>query len=469
MKSLIKSISLILIFSSFHFKVLSQCSNYNITKTAEIASTCAILPMTMIHDANGLNFLYVANKEAGVRIYDISNIASPALVKEIAVSAMGNMEPMNLSQSGNYLYIALGNHFNTSQNAGIAIIDVSTPKNAFVTDWWELPSSGGGSGIVKTEGNYAFLGAMKNGLIILDITNKSDIKFSSQIVPDINYPTTNPNPNLYNARGMEVKNDIVYLCYDAGGIRLINVKDKKNPKETGRFSNPALNGKPRAYNNLILDDTLLYVAVDYCGLEILNIKDTSDIKIAGKWNPYNCPVNNWFTSPVHANEIQFNKNCRTLFLSVGKTDMIVLDVSDIASPDSCNYYGGASNDIGTWGIGLYKDQIYLSYVCSLIPFTSNWAGLKILNYTPCTNAAKYTEKPKPIIYPNPANEKLTVKLNNNDKFTVCLYDLYGKLLFSAVSDKSLDINTENLNSGIYLIKIKNTNNTQTIIQRFEID
>ncbi|NUM31467.1 MAG: T9SS type A sorting domain-containing protein [Bacteroidetes bacterium] len=426
--------------------------------------------MTMIHDANGLNYLYVANKEAGVRIYDITNLSSPSLSKEIPVSSFGNLEPMNLSQSGNYLYIALGNHFNSSQNAGMAIIDVSSPKNAIVVDWWQLPSSGGGSGIVKTEGNYAYLGAMKNGLIILDITDKSDIKFISQFIPDINFPTANPNPNLYNARGMEVKNDIVYLCYDAGGIRLINVKDKQKPKETGRFSNPALNGKPRAYNNLILDDTLLYVAVDYCGLEILNIKDTSKIKISGKWNPYNCPSSNWFTSPVHANEIQFNKSCKTLFLSVGKTDMIVLDVSDISNPDSCNYYGGTANDIGTWGIGLYKNQIYLSYVCSLIPFSSNWAGIKILEYTPCQISAKEIDKNRAVIFPNPTIEKITVIMppNQVDADKIIIYDSYGKILNSSDFYNKIEISTFNLKPGIYFLKIFNNNKNICSTYKFEV-
>ncbi|MCC6722827.1 MAG: T9SS type A sorting domain-containing protein [Bacteroidia bacterium] len=450
------------------FKSFSQCNTYNIAKVSEITSTCSVLPMTMIHDINGLNYLYVANKEAGLRIYDISQLTTPVLVKNIPISAMGNMEAMNLTQQGNYLYLALGNHFNATQNAGMAIVDVSTPANAVLKDFWELPSSGGGSGIIKTEGNYAYLGAMKFGLVVLDISDKSDIKFVSQFIPNINYPTKNPNPNLYNARGMEVKNDIVYLCYDAGGIRIINVTNKSKPVETGRFSNPDLNGKPRAYNNVVLDDTLLYVAVDYCGLEILNIKDSSKIKISGKWNPYNCPASNWFTSPVHANEIQFNKNCKTLFLSVGKTDMISVDVSDISYPDSCNYYGGASNDIGTWGLGIYENQIYLSYVCSVIPFSSNWSGIKILSYTPCTNSIDKNKSDHFLISPNPGNDIIDVFLNKykNEKHLVNIYNSKGKLLFNTNFENSVKIDIKQLNSGIFYFKVLNLERNEYSIQKF---
>lgn len=460
----ISSIIFLFLFSNY-FSKSQGCSGFNIKKESEIASTCSGIAMTMIHDVTGKAYLYVANKEAGLKIYDISTIASPNLVKTIPISQFGNMDAMNLTQSGNYLYLALGNHFNTNQNAGMAIIDVLVPFDASVMDFWELPSSGGGSGVIKVEGNYAYLGAMKFGLMILDVTNKSNIQLVSKFLPDINYPTKNPNPNLYNARGMEVKNDIIYLCYDAGGVRIINVLDKAKPKETGHYSNPALNGKARAYNNLVLDDSLLYIAVDYCGLEILNVKDTSNIKLRGKWNPYNCPTNNWFTSPVHANEIQYNKACKTAFVSTGKSDMMVLDVSNPTLPDSCNFYGGVSNDIGTWGVGLYQNQIYLSYICSIIPFSSNWTGVKILTYTPCTNSIKNEDLNGIELYPNPSKNKLTIQFGFSlDKSKIFVINSLGKKTNPDIlmnSSNQVQINLEDLSTGIYYIIISTKNKIYT--------
>ena len=455
---------LVLVFSNYLSK--SQgCSGFNIKKESEIVSTCSGIAMTMIHDVTGKAYLYVANKESGLKIYDISTITSPNLVKSIPISLLGNMDVMNLTQSGNYLYLALGNHFNTNQNAGMAIIDVLVPFDATVMDFWELPSSGGGAGVIKVEGNYAYLGAMKFGLMILNVSNKGDIQLVSKFVPDINYPTKNPNPDLYNARGMEIKNDIIYLCYDAGGIRIINVSDKAKPKETGHYSNPALNGKARAYNNLVLDDSLLYIAVDYCGLEILNVKDTSNIKLRGKWNPYNCPTNNWFTSPVHANEIQYNKACKTAFVSTGKSDMMVLDVSNPTQPDSCNFYGGISNDIGTWGVGLYQNQIYLSYICSIIPFSSNWTGVKILTYTSCTNSIKNEDLIGISLYPNPSKNRLTIQSGFSlDKSKISVINSLGQTIYPEItinSSSQVDINLESFSNGIYSIVISSGNKYYT--------
>jgi hypothetical protein len=339
--------------------------------------------MTMMQDQQGLPYLYVANKEAGLKIYDITDLKKPKLVITISTKSFASLHVMNLTQDGNYIYLAIGNHFNNKQSSGMAIVDVTDPAKALFVSYWSLPSSSGGSGIVKVQGNYAYLGAMGNGLIILDITDKKKIKFVSQFVPDINYPDPKPKKSLFNARGMQVNDDLVYLCYDAGGLRIINTKDKVHPVEIGRYSNPVMNGKPRAYNNIVIDDDLAYIAADYCGMEILNVKDPSNIRSVGWWNPYGCPTNNWFSSPVHANEIAYNKECKLVFLSTGKSDLDVIKVSGPVNPSLCKEFGGPNNKMGTWGVSQYKDRIFLSYICAVIPFSSNWTGIKILTYTDC--------------------------------------------------------------------------------------
>jgi hypothetical protein len=338
MKRTIFSILFTLLF--FNYLHSQSCSTLNLQLVSEIQSTCNEMVMTMLHDQLDRPYLYVANKEAGLKIYDLSSISNPQFMADVPINLFGDLHVMNLHQDGNYLYLALGSSFTNSQAGGMAIIDVTSPIFPIVSDYYIVPNSASGAGIIKTEGNYAYLGAMKDGLIVLDISNKSDIQFKSQFIPDINYPVNNPNPDLYNARGMEVQNDFVYLCFDAGGLRIINCTNKLNPVESGRWCNPIMyspQNLPRAYNNLILDDSLVYITVDYCGLEVVNISDTNNIQLVGWWNPYHCPTNNWFSSPVHTNEIQYNKSCQQLFVSTGKSDLIVLDVSNPEQPDSCNY------------------------------------------------------------------------------------------------------------------------------------
>lgn len=431
-----------------------DCSNMNITWQADIASTCKQMVMTMAHDANGKPYLYVANKEAGLKIYNISDPSNPVLKKTISTAAFDSLDLMSLHQQGSYLYLAVGNHFNDLQSSGLAIVKVDTPDNAWVTSHWKLPSSKGGAGVVHAEGNYAYLGCMGNGLAILDIGNKYQIVQKSLIRPDINYPTASPNPALYNARGMAVKNQIVYLCYDAGGIRIVNATDPSKPRETSHFSNPVLNGKSRAYNNCILDDSLLYVGVDYCGLEVLNVKDTHNITLHGTWNPYGCPNSNWFTSPVHVNEIQLNKACQKLFVADGKSDMHVLDVSDPAHPDSCSIYGGAGNNLGTWGVGIWDNQIYLSYVCSIIPFSSNWTGVKILTWTPCANHAETTSRADFRMYPNPVHGLCQIETGTTENVLLDVWNASGKLVCSKQFKNSIQLETGTWAPGLYVVTLR---------------
>lgn len=427
----------------------------------------------MIHDVNHLPYLYVANKEAGLNIYNVSNVVAPSFVANIPTNLFDTLDVMNLSQNGNFLYLALGNSFTNPQKGGMAIIDVTNPTNPVLTDYYVVAGSTSGGGIVKAEGNYAYLGAMQSGLVILDVSNKNNIQFVSQFIPSINFPpVTSPNSNLYNARGMEVNNGIVYLCYDAGGIRIINCTNPLSPRETGHWCNPVMYSPfnhPKAYNNVVLDGNILYVAVDYCGMEVLNISDTSNITLQGWWNPYNCPNNNWFSSPSHTNEIQFNKDCNQIFLSTGKSDMIVLDVSNPSLPDSCNYYGGGANNLGTWGIGLYQNEIYLSYICSIIPFSSNWTGVKILTYSQCINNIQTTNGEFELkIYPNPTSNETTVFLPANSNYSdLHIYDLLGNKIWdiSVAKQNKIVIDCENLAPGMYYISADNQPLSKICISR----
>ena len=449
----------VLIFS-FGTSSSQTCGNLNFQHQADIPSVCNSLFMTMIHDRNDLPYLYVANKGAGLTVYDLSEITFPSLVATVPTTLFDTLDVMSLSQYGNYLYLALGNSFTNPQKGGIAVIDISTPTAPVVTDYYVVPGSGSGGGIVRVEGNYAYLGAMQSGLVILDVTDKNNVQFVSQFVPDINFPpVASPNPSLYNARGMEVSNSIVYLCYDGGGIRIINCTDKIHPIETGHWCNPVMyspTDHPKAYNNCILDDTLLYVAVDYCGMEVLNVRDTGNITLTGWWNPYNCPNNNWFTSPSYANEMQYDKYCKRIFMSTGRSDMMVIDVSDPTLPDSCNYYGGVDNGIGTWGIGMWHNQIYLSYICSIIPFPSSLTQLTILTFDPCT-AGKIDEHSYDTftVFPNPFSGQTTLHTNNYLRnATLILTNLLGETMWQMnFSGQTLIIRRNKLPAGIYFMQL----------------
>ncbi len=343
---------------------------------------CAGETMTMRQDAAGRPFLYVAAKDAGLRIYDLS--AAPRLVRTIAAGELGGLDVMSLSQQGAWLFLALGDHFSpTAESPGLAVIDVGDPASAAVADLWSDPTLRGGAGAVESEPGYAYLGAMGNGVVIFAVSPAGALRQLSRLVPARNFPDQSFDPLKVNARGMALRNGRLYLAYDAGGLRILDVRNRAKPREIGRYSNPALAGRPRAYNNVVIDGQRAYVTVDYCGLEVLNVAKPAAIKRLSWWNPWGCPGGplSWFTSPGHTNEIAFDPQCKLLFLAAGKSDLEVLSVADPRRPALRRDFPGFDNGLGTWGVSRAGDRIYLSYICTLgIPFASSWSGVKALAY-----------------------------------------------------------------------------------------
>jgi len=64
--------------------------------------------------------------------------------------------------------------------------------------------------------------------------------------------------------------------------------------------------------------------------------------------------------------------------------------------------------------------------------------------------------PKLLIYPNPNNGIFTLELNNNKKTDIYIIDITGKIVNKfETSDYKTTINTQNLQSGVYYIKVDN--------------
>ena len=387
---------------------------------------------------------------------------------------------MNVHQQGHYLYLALGNFFGNgnTQKPGMAIVDITSPATSFVTNLWEYPTVEKGSAYVTVQGNYAFLGAMTKGLIILNISNVNNITYVSEFLPNPNYPLNNPTASqMPNGRGLAVNGNNVYLCYDAGGLRVIDISNINVPSQIGQYINSACLGKQQAYNNIVLNGNLAYIAVDFCGMEILDISNTANITQVGWWNPYNCqgPSNIWLNSPGHMNEIAYVPTDNAVFLSAGGSQLRVLDVTNPALPDSCNGYGITNTQQGTWGLDVYQNRIYLATITSLVPFYSLWKGIKILSWasTLGVNEAKQTED-EISIQPNPFVNQTEIHftLNSSSSTTIEITDVTGRTIkqyfYKELISGEQTIKWDGRNAagdevanGMYFVKIKTETNSVT--------
>lgn len=439
-----------------------------------------VSPLTLDADITGKPFIYAASNEYGLKILNLNGSFAVTLDTNVL-----QMRVMSFTQYGHLLYIAIGSHW-ASDPPGLAIVDVTNPLVPVVKDIWVHPmvTNCRGAGIVKVEGDYAYLGGMGLGLIVLNVADPTNITYISEYLPTLNYPIPSPtNPTMYNARGMEVKNGIVYLCYDCGGLRIINCTNPLTMHETGHYANPITyvpSNQPRAYNNIILNDTVAYVAVDYCGLEVLNISDTSNITLMDNFNPHNAPVGTWWTSPIHANELKYNAGCKELFMSTGKSEMIAMDVSNPNAIDSVGGYGSLMDTTGTWGIGMRNDSIFLSYVYTPVclpfvcPFPANWNGIKLVKWlNPCI-ASGIEESERMLVaisaQPNPFGDvaEIHFALKTETTVHIKILDIMGRTIrdeglkhYSAGENmfnwNGRDGNGTNLANGLYFVRIETGN------------
>lgn len=456
-----RRVLLLFVIYFFAQEALAQCANplnllFHWERSFPLSSQC----LAIKHDSTK-PFIYVAGKERGLLIYNVSDINNPIQVDSVPVSMMNNMQVVNVEQSGNYVYLSLGNVFSDTAKSGMAIVDVTDPNNAIFKTYWAYNAVAGGGGIVKVYGDYAYYGAMRRGLFILDIADKSNIAVVSHLELSMNWPNpASPDSLKYNARGMALRGNYVYLCFDAGGLRVIDVTDKAHPAEVGKYSNPAVYNKARAYNNIIVDDSIAYVGSDYCGMEVLSIATLGNITQIGWWNPWACetPANNWVNSNGYINQMVYNKPCGLMFMSGGTTDLAVVNVADPANPQLCGTFGASGDTLATWGLDVYQNQVYLSYIyypIFCIPFCAYWPGMKMLTWNnACDLEVKDPQSEQALsIYPNPASSEVSLNNVPTDVHPQ-LYDITGRIMEANMqrSGSTVTLSLHNIAKGIYLLK-----------------
>lgn len=359
-------------------------------KTAAVVPECKLVweypaprdfPQAVVVDALNRPFLYVAMKNGGLVVLDAARRDQPPKeVARVGIESFRNLHVMHLTQSGEHLYLALGEFFNANgAAAGLAVVNVKNPRQPKVSAVWKSDEVLKGSAIVIVEDGLAYLGAMTAGVMIFDVTDPQRPERISELQPDIHFPRRDPNKIHHpNARGLAIRDNLLFVAYDAGGLRVLDVSDKRRPREIGRYINTKMTNKQQAYNNVVLDGRLAYVAVDYAGLEILDIREPQNIRQVGWWNPWAADTlkNLWFNSPGHTNQLEFDPKRKLVWLSAGGSELQIVDVSKPANPRLAARFGEPGNKRGVWGVTVADDRAYLSYINAAVPFHGTWSGIK---------------------------------------------------------------------------------------------
>ena len=413
---------------------------------------------------NGFNYVYSANMESGLGIYDVSIPSSINLSINLDINTFNNLGVSSIEQKGNSLFVGLGDfQVNNNSSSGLVILDISNPLIPLVKDMWDSTIFTNGISHLLIEDNYAYLSTMKSGIIILDISDENNIVYKSHLQLDLNFPA--PSGNAHNARGLKMKNDSLYVCFDRGGLRVVDVSDKTNPIEVYKYINTTLNSQAAAaYNDIVLKGNYAFISVDYCGLEILDVSSIPFSTV--QWyNPWGCSGTNWSGANIHTNEVMLANNDSLLFVSAGQSELFVFDVTNPENSLKIGEYGNLEDSLATHGLDVWNGKIILSYIHTpfhIPPFTPFYAdpgGLKLLNYQAQKGLSSINDLSREIsdivVYPNPLTGSEIVVQSTFEIAEIYLTNVFGQQIFETkeIYSQVYSIQEANLNSGIYFLTI----------------
>ncbi len=436
-------------------------------------------------DRTGKPYVYGAASTLGMSIIDISDPSVPVLDNVISKSNFNNLNVSFLQQRGELLYVSIGD-FQSLANAapGLAIVDVSNPTAPVITDIWTDTSLTEGTAVIRLSGNHAYLGAMEDGVIALDISDSSNIQFASRIVPDPTYPSY--NTLTANARGMSIRNDTLFLAYDSGGLRLIDISNPDSMIELGMFVDSTMWFGPPATpvtNHVTVRGKSAFITNDYCGISSIDFSDADSMFTLDWYNPWNCkdtsgPIgqnSSWFGSEGHTNEIAEYLN-EVILVSGGDSEVLAIDVGDPGNLRVAGEYIFPGDSEIVWGLDYYNGMVVLAYVRNpwefpLQPYIGNWGGIKLLDVTLVvgddSESRNRIGENKYILFPNPSSETITINgnfLQSPDDF-ISIADLTGKRIPSwkliAQERNAITLQISELSSGIYFLKFQNGGISET--------
>jgi hypothetical protein len=191
-----------------------------------------------------------------MRVFNISNVANPVLIKTVPMSYV----PNDIEVVGSYAYVS-------NFELGLRVFDVSNPIAPVEVGSYDTPHF---SSQVTISGSYAWLSEGGWGLEIVDISN-----------PSAPYLVKEYDPSSGYVENIAVAWGYAYIAYGEGGLLMLDVANLTEPTLVGQYDTT---GSAR---DVVAADGLIYVADYDKGLVILE----STFMISGSATiPDNIPI-----------------------------------------------------------------------------------------------------------------------------------------------------------------------------------
>ena len=425
-------------------------------------------------DRLGRPYLYMACNDSGLITLDISVPSAPLVVDRKHPSAFGGLNVSNVEQIDDLLFVALGRFEGTSQNTGFAILDITDPTAPMVLDFWNGGASfPNGCANVKVDGAHAYLAAMESGIVVLDVSDPSDIQFTSTYQPDPTWPGI--ASYAPNGRGIAIAGNILYLAYDAGGFRTIDISDPASLSQIGQYLNPDIPAfTPPACNNVVVIGDRAYCTIDFCGLEVVDITDPAAMTQVNWLNPWNCTGLSWFGSDGHTNELMSALGDSLLFVSGADSEVLVYDITDADAPVLKGGHILPNDSAATWGVDVFGDHVVANFVNThglpLQPYDSKYGGVVLFQWM----ADSYTSIDEDgtahfDLFPDPTDGLVSVRWEQGHApVDIRITDPIGRVvLLRTFPSNTATLDLSEASEGLYIVELF-SRGTRTNAQRLMV-
>lgn len=426
-----------------------------------------------INDAYGIdvidNYAFLAESNAGLTIYDISNPANPSLVgQKILPSSAKDVKVI-----GSLAYVA-------DEYAGLRIIDISNIQNPVEIGFFDTP---GRSYDVEIIDSLAYVADLSGGLLCINISNPSnptlisnfaasdqiidvDIKDSHAYFTDgysgikvinisnpLNLTLVDELYMPYWCLGIKVVDDFAYVAaWEFGGLRIVDVSDPANMQEVGFYNTW---GKSR---DIDVIGSLAYIADwDGGGLQIINNNILNPLPVelvSFDADYFDGAVNLSWATATELNNSGFNVERKT---EDGEWNKITFIQGNGTTTETKYYsYSDILND---------NFSTKLLYRLKQVDFDgsehySNEIAIDISIPT------KFTLKQN---YPNPFNPITIInyQLSSKSSVTLKVFDILGNEVETLIQEEKdagyyqVSFDASSLSSGIYFYMLKADNFVQT--------
>ena len=376
----------------------------------------------------------IIGSTAGTHFFDVTNPSTASEIAFVAGRVVGDeIIHRDYHDYQNYLYAVSDEGLSSLQ-----IIDISTLPDSVSVVY--------DSSDLFYRSHNIFIDTAKSRLYT---TNGDIYTLENPIDPKFLY-----NTSLLSSHDVYVENDTAYINTGTLGFVIVDFSQTTLENQSHEVIGTLPTYPDQGYNHSgwITPDGNYYAMADETWgmrMKMLDISDFSNIEVVAL-----------FGSGVDENSIPHNQiiNGNYLYTAYYHDGFYVHDISDPFTPILIGYYDTFEPDhhesyMGAWGV-------YPFLPSGNILISDMQTGLYLfeVNYDNPLGTDVLVNN-KIAIYPNPCSDVLNLNLTN--KSQVNLYDIQGNKVFNASDVYNIQLNTNFLSNGIYILKLTDETGVST--------